>query len=127
MPRRGNGFAIITVKGKGPEKPKLLIFCSSRAVSDVLAAAEERNSAWAKSVEDWSQSLFPADAGELSEARRAGVEGSLPMGMVPWVDAALPGTASSAQGWWKGGDRFYLISDKLNFIYTTEKGKCLLL
>lgn len=67
--------------------------------------------------------LFPAEAGELSKARRAEVEGSLPMGMVSCVDAALPGTASSAQGWWKGSDRFYFISDKLNFIYTTEKGK----
>lgn len=67
--------------------------------------------------------LFTVETGELSKARRAEVEGSLPTGGVSFIDAALLGTASSTQGWWKGGDRFYLVSDELSLIYITVKEK----
>lgn len=66
---------------------------------------------------------FRVGTGELSKARRAEVERSLSTGGVSFIDAALLGTASSTQGWWKGGDRFYFVSDELSLIYITVKEK----
>lgn len=48
--------------------------------------------------------LFSVEAGEPGKARRAEVEGSLLTGALSFIDAALLGTASSTQGWWKVGD-----------------------
>lgn len=79
-------------------KAKAADFCKSRAVSHVLAAAEE-NLAWAKPVGRLvpEAALFPAKAGEQSKAKGAEVEGSVAPGM-SCVHAALPGTGLVERG-----------------------------
>lgn len=113
---RGNRVATICFKVK-KKRNKAADFYYSGAVSDVLTEAKE-NLARAKSVgrAGLGPVLLRVGAGELSKARRAEVEGSLLTGVVSFIDAALLGAASSTQGWWKRGDWFCFVSDKLSFI-----------